>query len=274
MVTLVTGSTGFVGSHVLGHLLDRGERLRLVSRDANAHDAGVLSRDGVEVVTTSDCFAESANWWASTCEGIDRILHLAWYVNPSDYLVSDQNLACVEGTIALAQGAVSAGVRRFVGIGTCFEYDLQAGRMTTMTALNPMTLYAAAKVASYQLLSEYFRAKELSFAWCRLFYLYGDGEDPRRLARYVRDRLEAGEPVELTSGNQVRDFTDVVDASENIIGVLDSDQEGPVNVCSGNGVTVRQFVEAIADEYGRRDLLRFGARPDNLIDPPVVVGVR
>lgn len=274
MVTLVTGSTGFVGGHVLRHLLDRGERLRLVSRDANAHDADVLGRDGVEVVTTSDCFAESAEWWASTCENIDRILHLAWYVNPSDYLVSDRNLACVEGTFALAQGAVAAGVRRFVGIGTCFEYDLEAGRMTTLTPLKPTTLYAAAKVALYQLLKEYFRKYELSFAWCRLFYLYGEGEDPRRLVRYVRDRLEAGEPVELTSGNQVRDFTDVADASGDIIGVLDSDQVGPVNICSGNGVTVREFVEGIADEYGRRDLLRFGARPDNLVDPPVVVGVR
>jgi dTDP-6-deoxy-L-talose 4-dehydrogenase (NAD+) len=39
-------------------------------------------------------------------------------------------------------------------------------------------------------------------------------------------------------------------------------------------VTVRELAERIADEYGRRDLLRFGARPDNLVDPPCVVGVR
>ena len=51
-------------------------------------------------------------------------------------------------------------------------------------------------------------------------------------------------------------------------------QQGAVNICSGEGVTVRQLAERIADEYGRRDLLRFGARPENIFDPPRIVGVR
>jgi dTDP-6-deoxy-L-talose 4-dehydrogenase (NAD+) len=50
--------------------------------------------------------------------------------------------------------------------------------------------------------------------------------------------------------------------------------QGPVNICSGKAITVRQLAETIADEFGRRDLLRFGARPDNLVDPPCVVGIR
>jgi len=50
--------------------------------------------------------------------------------------------------------------------------------------------------------------------------------------------------------------------------------QGPVNICSGLPTTIRQLAEQIADEYGRRDLLRFGVRPDNLVDPPCVVGVR
>ena len=43
--------------------------------------------------------------------------------------------------------------------------------------------------------------------------------------------------------------------------------QGPVNICSGSR-TVRALAERIADEYGRRDLLRFGARPDNMPIPP------
>jgi dTDP-6-deoxy-L-talose 4-dehydrogenase (NAD+) len=49
--------------------------------------------------------------------------------------------------------------------------------------------------------------------------------------------------------------------------------QGPVNICSGTPITVRQIAEKIADEYGRRDLLQFGARPENLVDPPRVVGL-
>ena len=48
---------------------------------------------------------------------------------------------------------------------------------------------------------------------------------------------------------------------------------GAMNICSGKGVSVRELAERIADEYGRRDLLHFGARPDHASEVPVVVGV-
>jgi dTDP-6-deoxy-L-talose 4-dehydrogenase (NAD+) len=84
----------------------------------------------------------------------------------------------------------------------------------------------------------------------------------------------AGEPAELTSGSQIRDYLDVNEAGRMIVETALSAVQGPVNICSGMPITVRQLAEQIADEYGRRDLLRFGARPDNLVDPPCVVGVR
>ena len=78
----------------------------------------------------------------------------------------------------------------------------------------------------------------------------------------------------LTRGDQVRDFLDVKDAARMIADVALGQQHGAVNICSGEAVTVRQLAERIADEYGRRDLLRFGARSENIFDPPRVVGVR
>jgi len=85
---------------------------------------------------------------------------------------------------------------------------------------------------------------------------------------------QAGEPAELSSGSQVRDFLDVREAARMIVDVALGSQEGPVNICSGKPVTVRELAERIADDFGRRDLLRFGARPDNPVDPACVVGVR
>jgi len=66
----------------------------------------------------------------------------------------------------------------------------------------------------------------------------------------------------------------VEEAGRMIADVALGHSEGAVNICSGTPVTVRELAESIADEYGRRDLLRFGARPDNPFDPPKVVGVR
>ncbi len=173
----------------------------------------------------------------------------------------------------MAQGAIAAGVRRFVGVGTCFEYDLTSADLTIDTALAPTTPYAAAKAAAFKALSEILPAQGMSFAWCRLFYLYGEDEDSRRFVPYLHARLSAGEPAELTRGDQIRDFLNVSVAGRMIADVVLGDIEGAVNICSGRPVTVRQVAEGVADLYGRRDLLRFGARADNAVDPVRVVGV-
>ena len=115
---------------------------------------------------------------------------------------------------------------------------------------------------------------KIEFAWCRLFYLYGENEDSRRLVPYVHSRLSAGKEVELTSGNQIRDFMDVYDAGNCIADIATNNIQGSVNICSGTPITVRQLVEKIADKYGRRDLLKFGVRKDNLVDPPCIVGIK
>ena len=162
-------------------------------------------------------FRESVAWWADACRGVDTVIHVAWYAEPGQYLQSPKNQECLAGTLRLAQGAAQAKVRRFVGIGTCFEYDLGAGYLSVDTALRPSTHYAEAKTAAFTALSRSLPQQGLEFAWCRLFYLYGEGEDPRRLVPYLRARLNAGEPAELSSGNQIRDFLDVRNAGRMIV---------------------------------------------------------
>ena len=270
---LLTGAAGFVGRQVLRALGERGCRVRPVVRVGKQE---TLARGAAidTIVASPDIFAESAAWWARACSGADAVIHAAWYAEPGQYLQSPKNQECLSGTLRLAEGAVQAKVRRFVGIGTCFEYDLNAGRLSIETPLRPSTPYGQAKVDAFNALSAALPRHGVAFAWCRLFYLYGEGEDSRRLVPYVRDRLQAGEPAELSSGSQIRDFLDVREAGRMIVDVALGSQEGPVNICSGKPVTVRELAERIADEFGRRDLLRFGARPDNPVDPPCVVGVR
>lgn len=270
---LVTGASGFVGRQVVAALTARGARLRLVLRDGR--DVPAEAEGAVEsVIRSADVFGESPDWWAQACRGVDTAVHLAWYAEPGRYLQSPLNLDCLVGTLRFARGAAAAGLRRFVGIGTCFEYDLTAGYLGVDTPLRPTTPYAGAKAAAFHALSTWLPAAGVEFLWCRLFYLYGAHEDTRRLVPYIRARLAAGEPAELTSGTQVRDFMGVHDAGRLIVESATGSRQGAVNICSGVPVTVRALAEQVADEYGRRDLLRFGARPDNLVDPPVVVGVR
>lgn len=269
---LLTGATGFVGRQILSALLKKGVRLRVVVR--NGSESRLPQSSAIEVIHTEDLFAESNDWWVRACQEIDTVVHAAWYAEPGLYMQSPKNLDCLIGTLQMAKGCVQAGVKRFVGIGSCSEYDFSSEYLSIDTPLRPTTAYAGAKAATFLALSTMFAQQGTSFVWARLFYLYGEGEDNRRLVPYLRRQLSAGEPVELTSGTQIRDYLDVGAAGVQLADLAHDSTTGAVNICSGRAQSVRELAESIADEYGRRDLLRFGARPDNQFDPPRIVGIR
>jgi nucleoside-diphosphate-sugar epimerase len=112
------------------------------------------------------------------------------------------------------------------------------------------------------------------FVGVRLFGAYGPGEAPYRLLPYLCERLRRGEAVDLTPGEQVRDFTfvqDVVDGLVRFAGVAGAAEF--VNLCSGRGVRVRDVATMAAETLGADpELLRFGARPARGDEPTWLVG--
>lgn len=269
---LITGGSGFVGRKIVEALMLEDVQILAVVRAADLNPDTPLNKIDT-IISSADIFSESADWWANVCEDIDLVIHTAWYAQPGKYLQSAKNIECLEGSLNLARGAAVAGVKRFIGLGTCFEYEMSDSPLTTTDNQLPLTLYASAKLSLYFLLNNFFESENVEFAWCRLFYLFGDGEDSRRFIPYLREKLKRGEIAELTSGRQVRDYLNVIDAGREIAEIALSTQQGIFNICSGVPITIREIAENIADEYGRRDLLKFGARQDNLVDPPYVVGV-
>ena len=268
----ITGGTGFVGRQVLRSLLERDVAIVCAVREGSV--AKLPSSPKLErCLESSNLFAEDESWWKRQLQDIDVIIHLAWYAEPGQYQLSMKNLDCLLGTLSMARAAATSGVKRVVGVGTCLEYQLSDLPLPPNTPLAPSTPYAACKAATYFALSQLLPRSGVEFAWCRLFYLFGEGEDSRRLVPTLQQCLSEGRAVDLTRGNQVRDYLDVREAGRQIGEVAMSNRTGALNICSGRAVTVRKLAESIADEFGRRDLLKFGARKENPIDPPYVVGV-
>lgn len=270
---LLTGATGFVGRQIHKALVRQGDRVRAVVRACTTARLGFPA----QVIETPDLFAQDAAFWGQAAQGVDAVIHAAWIATPGLYLTSPANLDCVRGTLALAQGVAAARVPHLIGIGTCFEYALPGDHLTVDALLGPDTLYATAKLSTFQMLTAFFAGSEVNcettFSWARLFYLHGEGEHPSRLVAHIKAKLAAGEVARLSAGTQVRDFLDVEVAGAMVARIVESRQPGAINICSGVPVTVRQLAERTADALGRRDLLEFGSAPPRPGDPTAVVGV-
>lgn len=268
---LITGGTGFVGRQIVRSLSKKNVEITLVVRSGKENAVENIA-SVKKVITSQDIFVENRHWWANACKGIDAVIHAAWYVESGKYLESEKNADCLVGSLELVRGAACAKVARFIGIGTCFEYELSASRLSIQTPLKPLTTYAAAKTSLFTFSSTYLPSRGTDFAWCRLFYLYGEGEDERRLVPYIRHKISKGEVAELTDGKQIRDYMDVSQVGDQIAELALGTEVGPLNICSGLATTVRDLAEKIAEEYGRPDLLLFGGKDKRISEPPCVYG--
>ncbi len=269
---LLTGSTGFVGKQIARALANKNFSTIHVCRPGSEVMLKDISNIK-KIIKSKDIFQEDEIWWETQCKNVDIIIHNAWYMD-HDHKESPRNIECLKGSLNLVKGAANAGVRRFVGIGTCFEYDLTKGVLSVDTPLKPSTNYGATKAALYIFLSQWLREQSIEFSWCRLFALYGEGESEKRLTAYIHKQLKNGENAELTTGKQIRDFMDVADAGRIIADISIGNKIGPINVCTEIPMTVRQFAENIAKKYNKLDLLKFGSRPDNPVDPECILGIK
>ena len=200
-----------------------------------------------------------------------HLLHLAWYAEPGKYWQSPENLRWVEASLALLRAFAERAVspRRVVIAGTSAEYawSQRTHCVEGETPLEPKTLYGTTKHALH-LVAERFAAEvDICLAWGRIFFVYGPGESPSRLAGSVARALVRGEPAETSHGEQVRDFLHTADLGDAFAALLACGVEGPVNMASGKPVRVRDLIEALARAAGRPDLVRLGARPAAADEP-------
>ena len=269
---LLTGASGFVGTQILRKLLEFECEISLVLRSKSTNP--LFESDKItEVFYTDDLFTENENWFKYILKDIDVVIHAAWFAKPNEYLDSNLNLVCVDGSLKFASVAKDCKVKRFIGIGTCLEYDLSYERLSINTELKPISLYAHSKVKVYRGMIHCFTGSNTQFSWCRLFSLYGENENRDRLVPYVSQKLRNREKVHIFNGDFIRDYLDVEIAGSQIAEVAVSNFTGVVNICSGVPISIRQLTLNLGQKYGAPELLIFD---DSLLESagyPCIVGV-
>lgn len=255
---LLTGASGFIGRQAVPLLQERDVEIHAVTQQMQPalknvfwHQADLLdapSRHALmqEVQPT-------------------HVLHFAWIATPGVYWTSPLNTNWQEATLDLLELSKRMGAERFIGAGSCAEYDWSGGYCKEhVTPLTPTTPYGKAKADTGKLV---IAKSGISTAWGRIFFLYGPHENPKRLVSSVILSLLKGERAQCTHGNQVRDVLYVKDVASAFVALLDSPVTGAVNIASGVPVTLRSVVESIARQLEYPELIDFGAIQSPANDP-------
>ena len=269
---VITGGSGFVGSNILKHLLNKNLEITIILRKNSFIEKNIIKNCQVHYV--DDIFHQDYDWWLNIFKEVDIVIHSAWYVKHGKYLMSEKNLECLYGSICMAIAASEAKVSSFVGLGTCFEYDFEYCDkiLSIETPLNPKTPYSLSKVSLLNTLRTLQLTSKMNYCWCRLFYLYGEGEDKNRLMPYINQKLKNGETVFLTNGEKIRDYIHISEATKLIIEIVLNKLYGEHNICSGKGKSIKEIAEVIAAKYDRNDLLKFGKKDANRFEPLKIIG--
>ncbi len=220
---LVTGASGFIGSAVVRRL------------ESEGHDV-VGPRIDLLAASDEDLARLVAEAGATHC------IHCAWYTNHADYLTHEINRAWVTASRRLA----TAFPGRFVGLGTCLEYDVAnaAGPLAEDSPLKPETLYARCKAELRDSLSG-------DFAWARVFFVYGPDDRAGRLIPDMLAKFARGEAAAPTYGGLRRDYIHVADLAGQLVRIALSDVRGAINTGTGNAPTLPEIFAVGARAFGR-----------------------
>jgi NAD dependent epimerase/dehydratase len=249
---LVTGASGFIGSHVVEALLRRGGRVRALVHYNGAGRRGFLEevresvRGRLEVVAGD---IRDSHQMARMVQGCDAVLHLAALIAiPYSYNASASYVETnVQGTLNVLEACRRHGVRRLVVTSTSEVYGTaQQIPMTETHPLQAQSPYAATKIAADQLALAYHRAHGLPIVVLRPFNTYGPRQSARAVLPTILSQVLSGQKT-ITLGNVAprRDLTFVTDTARAFVAALD--QKGidgeVIHFGQGSAVSVGELAE-------------------------------
>jgi nucleoside-diphosphate-sugar epimerase len=262
---LVTGGSGFIGHWTLEPLAQCGFDVHIAAR--RPWNGGIGQFHSVNLLDANESERLIANVRPT------HILHCAWDVTHGNFWDTPENLDWVAATLTLARAFANYEGRRFVGLGTCAEYDWSDGGTRPrreLDLLRPTSLYGQAKASTASVLQAFCANQEISFAWARMFHLFGPREAPGRLVASVARALIRGERAVCGAGHVIRDFMPVEQAGAALAMLIESDVQGPVNVATGRGTSVETIAHLLGEISGRPDLVAIGALPAAVATPSVM----
>lgn len=270
---LVTGGAGFIGSHLVTHLIETGWQVRVV----DSLVAGKLA-NLEHVQGRYEFFEESIlnqDGMTEALQGVDTVFHLAALVSVPQSVKEPLRFheCCATGTLQLLLACQQAKVRRLVYSASSSAYgETGAQPIAESTPLQPMSPYAAAKLAGEHYCTAVSAVSDLETVRLRYFNVFGPRQDPSSpysgvISIFCTRMLKGEVPTIFGDGLQTRDFVAVEDVVQaNLLAATTLGISGRVyNIGAGRKITLLDLCDAINAHLGTRLEPQFApARPGDI----------
>ena len=261
MRCLVTGASGFLGSHLTRELIRRGHAVTLLLRPGS--NVGLIEDClGVSRVVYGDLQNLLGLQSALAEEQVDAAFHLAWFGVTAEHRNDPRQLTWnVKGSLDLWEILHESNCKTWIGLGSQAEYGPQSGVLNEDTPVNPKTAYGVAKLSVGLLTRQLCELANMRYVWLRLLSAYGPCDDERHMIPLVMRALIEKEKPSVTAGGQRWDYIYVSDAVDALCSVLEGSAEGVFALGSGVAVPLRKTIELLRDIMDSNLEIGFGEIP-------------
>jgi UDP-glucose 4-epimerase len=256
---LVTGGAGFIGSHVVRALLDRGDDVRVLDNFSTGNRTNLADLEGeIDVVEGELRSYERVH---AATRGVDLVFHQGALPSVPRSVQDPLTTTAVnvEGTLNLLLAARDEGVQRVIFASSSSVYG-NSGTLPRVESASPdpISPYAVAKLAAERFCASFSRTYGLETVSLRYFNVFGPRQDPSSeyaaaVPRFIA-AVAAGEPVPIYGdGEQLRDFTYVANVVEaNLLAADAARASGTIlNIATGTATSVNGLADAIGEVVGR-----------------------
>jgi UDP-glucose 4-epimerase len=250
---LVTGGAGFVGSHLVERLRERGDAVHVLDDLSRGRSEWVADGAVLEVLDIRD---EDAVRALVRDVRPTHVVHLAalHFIPAVDEAPAVARSINVGGTASLAAALATAPPETILFASTAAVYPNLEGPIDEDLPVAPIDLYGETKVEGEAILREFAQARGSAAVFARLFNVVGRHEtNPHVLPEIVEQLRGGADVVRLGALDTRRDYVNAADVAAAIVLLLDDRPQGVsiFNVGTGSAVSVRQIVDVCAGILGR-----------------------